>query len=194
MGALLGAAVLLMVQYLPANLSAPEIVARGRTARGTLASGRYIIVDRIRGGGMDRTRTTRIDGPNSIVIVQNGQYTTASGVYNGQGWNQDENGLVLIRSDFRRFVDPNNLALLHPEDPANRVKVLGLTQTQPQEYVIEANPPGGSDQYRYYDAKTFLLDRFVTLDADMHRHVTEFSDYRPVFGTMRPFHIHSYDG
>ena len=143
---------------------------------------------------MDRTRTTRIDGANSIAIVQNGQYVTASGVYNGQGWNQDENGLVLIRSDFRRFVDPNNVALLHPEDPANQVRVLGLTQSQPQEYVIEANPPGGSDQYRYYDAKTFLLDRFVTLDADMHQHVTEFSDYRPVFGTMRPFHIHSYDG
>jgi len=194
MGALLGAAVLLMVGYLPANLSAPEIVARGRTARGTLANGRYVIVDRIRGGGMDRTRTTRIDGANSIAIVQNGQYVTASGVYNGQGWNQDENGLVLIRSDFRRFVDPNNVALLHPEDPVNQVRVLGLTQSQPQEYVIEANPPGGSDQYRYYDAKTFLLDRFVTLDADMHQHVTEFSDYRPVFGTMRPFHIHSYDG
>jgi predicted aspartyl protease len=194
MGALLGAAVLLMVQYLPANLSAPEIVARGRTARGTLATGRYVIVDRIRGGGMDRTRTTRIDGANSIAIVQNGQYTTASGVYNGQGWNQDENGLVLLRSDFRRFVDPNNQALLHPEDKVYGVRVVGLTPTQPQEYVIEVNPPGGSDQYRYYDAKTFLIDRFVTFDADMHQHVTEFSDYRPVFGTMRPFHIHSYDG
>ncbi len=194
MGALLGAAVLLMVSYLPANLSAPEIVARGRTARGTLTTGRYVIVDRIRGGGMDRTRTTRIDGANSIATVQNGQYTTASGVYNGQGWNQDENGLVLLRSDFRRFVDPNNQALLHPEDKAYGVRVLGLTTTQPQEYVIEVNPPGGSDQYRYYDAKTFLVDRFVTFDADMHQHVTEFSDYRPVFGSIRPFHIHSYDG
>ena len=183
-----------MVSYLPANLSAPEIVARGRTARGTLTTGRYVIVDRIRGGGMDRTRTTRIDGANSIATVQNGQYTTASGVYNGQGWNQDENGLVLLRSDFRRFVDPNNQALLHPEDKAYGVRVLGLTTTQPQEYVIEVNPPGGSDQYRYYDAKTFLVDRFVTFDADMHQHVTEFSDYRPVFGSIRPFHIHSYDG
>jgi predicted aspartyl protease len=194
MGALLGAAVLLMVQYLPANLSAPEIVARGRTARGTLATGRYVIVDHIRGSGMDRIRTTRIDGANSIAIVQNGQYTSASGFFNGQGWNQDENGLVLLRSDFRRFGDPNNQALLHPEDKAYGVRVLGLTATQPQEYVIEVNPPGGSDQYRYYDAKTFLLDRFVTLDADMHRHVTEFTDYRAVFNSMRPFHIHSYDG
>jgi predicted aspartyl protease len=194
MGALLAAAVLLMAQYLPANLSAPEIVARSRTARGTLATGRYVIVDRIRGGGMDRVRTTRIDGPNSIAIAQSGQYTNASGFYNGQGWSQDENGLVLLRSDFRRFVDPNNKALLHPEDPANRVSVLGLTTAQPQEYVIEANPPDGSDQLRYYDAKTFLVDRFITFDADMHQHVTEFSDYRPVFGSMRPFRIHNYDG
>ncbi len=194
MGALLAAAVLLMVQYLPANLSAPEIVARSRTARGTLATGRYVIIDRIRGGGMDRVRTTRIDGANSIAVVQNGEYTTASGFYNGQGWNQDENGLVLLRSDFRRFVDPNNRALLHPEDPANRVTVLGLTQTQPQEYVIEANPPDGSDQLRYYDARTFLVNRFITFDADMHQHVTEFSDYRPVFGSVRPFRIHNYDG
>lgn len=143
---------------------------------------------------MDRTRTTRIDGANSTAIVQSGPYTTASGVYNGQGWNQNENGLVLLRSDFRRFADPNNQALLHPEYAVNRVSVLGLTQTQPAEYVIEVNPPGGSDQYRYYDAKTFLLDRFVTFDADMHQHVTEFSDYRRVFQSVRPFRIHSYDG
>lgn len=194
MGSLLAAAVLLMVQYLPTSLSAPDIVAKGRTARGTLAPGRYVIVDRIRGGGVERVRTTRIDGNNSIAIVQSGPYTTASGVYDGQGWNQDENGLVLLRSDFRRFTDPNNQALLHPEDKDYGVRVLGLTTTQPQEYVIEVDPPGGSDQYRYYDAKTFLIDRFVTFDADMHQHVTEFSDYRPVFNTMRPFRIHSYDG
>jgi len=183
-----------MIQYLPANLSAPEIVARGRTARGTLATGRYVIVDRIRGGGIERIRTTRIDGADSIAVTQAGAYTTASGVFKGQGWNQNENGLVLLRSDFRRFVDPNNQALAHPENPAYRVSVLGLTPAQPQEYVVEVNPPGGSDQYRYYDAKTFLLDRFVTYDADMHQHVTEFSDYRPVFQSMRPFRIHSYDG
>lgn len=194
MGGLLAAAVLLMVQYLPTDLSAPDIVAKGRTARGTLAPGRYVIVERIRGGGIERVRTTHIDGNNSMAVVQSGTFTTASGVYNGQGWNQDENGLVLLRSDFRRFADPNNLALLHPEDRANGVRVLGLTATQPQEYVVEVNPPGGSDQYRYYDAKTFLLDRFVTFDADMHQHVTEFSDYRPVFNTVRPFRIHSYDG
>src|SRR5581483_11989101 len=170
MGGLLSAAVLLMVSYLPTNLSAPDIVAKGRTARGTLAPGRYVIVDRIRGGGIERVRTTRIDGNNSIAVVQSGSFTTASGVFNGQGWNQDENGLVLLRSDFRRFADPNNQALLHPEDQAYGVRVLGLTQSQPQEYVIEVNPPGGSDQYRYYDAKTFLLDKFVTFDADMHQH------------------------
>lgn len=181
-------------QYLPANLSAPEIVARSRTARGTLAPGRYVIVDRIRGGGIERMRTTRIDGPNSIAVVTSEAYTTASGVFNGQGWNQDENGLVLLRSDFRRYVDPNNQALAHPENPVYRVSVLGLTRTQPQEYVIEMNPPGGSDQYRYYDAKTFLVDRFVTFDADLHQHVTEFSDYRPVFQSTRPFRIHNYDG
>jgi predicted aspartyl protease len=181
-------------QYLPANLSAPEIVARSRTARGTLAPGRYVIIDRIRGGGIERMRTTRIDGPNSIAIVQAAMYATASGVYNGQGWNQDENGLVLLRSDFRRYVDPNNMALAHPENPAYHVSVLGLTRTAPQEYVVEMNPPGGSDQLRYYDAKTFLVDRFVTFDADLHQHVTEFSDYRPVFQSMRPFRIHNYDG
>jgi len=171
-------------QYLPANLSAPEIVARSRTARGTLAPGRYVIVDRIRGGGIERLRATRIDGPNSIAVVTSKAYTTASGVFNGQAWNQDENGLVLLRSDFRRYVDPNNQALAHPENPAYRVSVLGLTRTQPQEYVIEMNPPGGSDQYRYYDAKTFLVDRFITFDAGLHQHVTEFSDYRPVFQSI----------
>lgn len=181
-------------QYSPADLSAPAILAKARAARGTLVPGKYVIIDRIRVGGIERIRTTHIDHANTIAITEGGGFTSAAGTFNGQSWFQDENGLVLLRSNFRAFEDPNNRALAHPEDPANHVTVLGIAQTQPAEYVVHVNPPDGSEQYRYYDAKTFLLDRFVTLDADMHRHVTEFSDYRPVFGSVRPFRIHSSDG
>lgn len=181
-------------QYAPSVLSAPAILAKARVARGTLLPGTYVIVDRIRVGGIERIRTTRLDHANSIAVTQGGGFTSAAGVFNGQSWFQDENGLVLLRSNFRAFEDPNNRALAHPEDPANHVTVLGISNTQPAEYVVHVNPPGGSEQYRYYDAKTFLLDRFVTLDADLHRHVTEFSDYRPVFESVRPFRIHSSDG
>jgi hypothetical protein len=169
-------------QYAPTPLTAVQVLQKADAAGGDLQPGSYVEVEEDRSGGLDTTSTTHLSGDDWIEYDKTGPFTTATGLYRGQHWQQDENGIVTLLSRFRVKTDPNVLAWDNPGNPAYRVRVLGLTPAQPQEYVLEADPPGGSDQYRYYNAKTFLLDRVVTYAKDRHRHVTEFSDYRTAFG------------
>jgi hypothetical protein len=180
--------------YDPSDLSAVQVFEHARAARGSLENGTYKQIQHLHVGGVDRTSTTYLSGKDWRTTVEGGGYTEAYGFYQGKHWRQNDNGIVVLQSDFRAKVDPNVLALDHPEDPHYRVRALGLTQSEPREYVVEANPPAGSDQYRYYNAKTFLLDRVVTFTKDRYRHVTEYGDYRPVFGETLAFRVHSYDG
>lgn len=159
--------------YAPASLTVAQILAREHAASGALARGQYLEVERSTGGG---------------------PFSTSSGRYQGQSWYRDENGIVVLESGFHGKVDPNALAWKHPEDPTYRVRVLGLTQTTPQEYVVEANPPGGQDEYRYYDAKMFLLDNDVWFGVDRLRHVESYSQYQTLFGETILFQSQYRDG
>lgn len=180
--------------YDAANLSAAQLLQHASDARGSLPGATYTRVEHFHSGGVDRTSTTYLNGDDWRTVVEGGGFSTSYGSYKDQGWHENENGIVVLESDFRSQVDPNVLALEHPEDPKYRVRVLGITQTQPQQYVLEANPPGGDDQFRYYDAKTYLLARVVTYEKDRYRHVTDYGDYRKKFGAQMAFAIHSYDG
>lgn len=181
-------------QYAAAPLNAVQVLDKAKDARGELRPGTFVEVRNSHGSGLDTTSTTFMSGNDYVTRDKTGPFTSASGSYRGQHWRQDENGLVVLSSQFRSKVDPNVLAWKHPENPAYNVRVLGITTTAPPEYVVEANPPGGSDQYRYYDAKTFLLERVVTYAKDRHRHVVTYSDYRTVFGATVAFQTTSGDG
>ena len=181
-------------QYEPATLSAAAVLQKADDARGGLSPGAYVEVVQSHGGGMDTLATTHYDGDDYVEYDKTGPFATAFGSYRGQHWNEDANGIVVLEAQFHRKVDPNVLAWEHPENPAYNVRALGMTSTQPQEYVLEANPPGGSDEYRYYDAKTFLLDRVVRYEKDRYRHVTTYGEYRTVFGQTRWFRRTYSDG
>src|SRR5579884_1627682 len=181
--------------YDPTPLTAKQIFEKAEAAAGKREPGTYKEVERVSGNGVVRMRTSYYDaGGNSKHLLEGGGFTDAWGEFNKQSWEQDENGVVTLQSDFHEKEDPNALALAHPEDPKYRVRVLGLTQSDPREYVVELNPPGGRDTYRYYNAQTFLLDRVVTYARDRFRHVTEYLDYRTMFGETFPYRVHSFDG
>ncbi len=145
-------------------------------------------------GGVDYTVTTLADGDDFRTTSEGGGFSTSYGAYQGQHWQSNENGVVTLRTEFREASDPNALAFQHPEDPKYHVSVLGLTQTQPQEYVLDVNPPNGIDEHLYYNAQTFLLDREVRFERDRYQHTTDYADYRRMFGAMIPQRVHSYDG
>jgi len=180
--------------YEATDLTAKAIFAKYHAARGERAPGNYHEVVHVHTGGVDRTQTTYMDADNYITRYEGGGFSSAEGYYRKQSWDQDENGIVTLRSEFRSQEDPNELALEHPEDPKYNVRVLGITQGAPRQYVVEINPPGGFDQYRYFDASSFLLMRTISFTRDRHRHVTDYSDYRTVYGETIAFALHAYDG
>jgi predicted aspartyl protease len=180
--------------YDPTTLTATALLNKAHDARGTLAPGAYLETMTEHYGGVDYTVTTLEDGDDFRTTSEGGGFTTAYGAYHGQHWQSNENGVVTLRTEFRQASDPNELAFQHPGDSQYRVSVLGLTQTQPQEYVLDVNPPNGIDEHLYYNAQTFLLDREVRFERDRYQHVTDYADYRRTFGEMIPQHIHNYDG
>lgn len=179
--------------YAPATLTAAEILEKATAARGKLEPGAYVEVVHRRSGGLDSTIVSHSNGADELATNTTGRLTSAWGKYRGQSWWQDANGTVLLTTNFHGS-DPNVLAWLHPEDPASRVSVLGVTTDAPPRYVLEANPAGGSDQYRYYDVATMQLVREVTFAKDRHKHVSDFDDFRTVFGRTWAFHSHYSDG
>lgn len=178
--------------YDPTSLTAAQILAKADQATGTRGPGRYISIYAVDGGATKITSV--VDGDDARTTIDAGDSTRAFGVYKGRHWSSDANGIVTLNSNFRGTGDPNVLAMQHPDDPSYQVTVLGMTQTQPQEYVIDVNPPNGIDVHRFYNAKTFLLDRVVRFERDRYQHTTDYSDYRNFFGRMEPGRIHGFDG
>lgn len=175
-------------------MTAVAILNRADQASGKRAPGAFVRVSTDHFGGVDHTVTMVLDDGDWRTTVDGGGFTSMSGSHQGQLWSSNENGIVTLNSNFRAKSDPNVLALKHPENPQYRVTVLGMTQNPPEEYVVDVNPPDGVDVHLYYNAQTFLLDREVRFERDRYHHVTEYSDYRNVFGKMAAWRIHSYDG
>ena len=180
--------------YDPTTLTASAIFAKAGAAYGTLEPAAYVETTLTHTPSVDDTTVTVMQGDDYRTTVTGGGFTDSYGYYQKQSWTQDYNGVTTLRNNFRTKVDPNDLALQHPDDPKYNVHVLGITQTGPRQYVVELNPPGGYDEFRYYDVKTSLLTATVAYTRDRHRHVTDYTDYRNTFGEAVPFRIHSYDG
>lgn len=180
--------------YDPTTLTASDIFAKAHAAYGTRIPGNYTEVETEHRGGVDWTVTTVWKGGDVKSTLTGAGFTSSSGIYQKQPWTQNENGIVTLRSNFRISEDPNLIALRNPDATNSNVKVLGVTQTMPKEYVVEVHPLSGTDEFRYYDAKTFLLAQIANYTSDRYRHVTEYSDYRKTFGMMLAYHVRSYDG
>jgi predicted aspartyl protease len=180
--------------YAPTTLTAVDVLQKAESARGRLASGSYKIVTTSHGSGLDRTAATYIDGDDSIANVVAGPFATAYGTYDKRDWDRDENGIVTVETGFHDRENPNARALDHPEDPANRVTMLGVTGASPSFYAIDVNPPDGEHQTLYYATDTFLLARSVMWATDRLKHVTTYDDYRRVFGSTHAFHSSYSDG
>ena len=190
MFASIAALVALLAASAPVSLTPSQIFVRASAAEGTLVPGTYKIVVQSQSGGLKRLRTSYLDGDDYVAHEVGGPFLTADGSYHGRAWTQDENGIVTFPSGFQNREDPNARALAHPEDPRNRVHVLGITGT-PAQLAVELNPPDGEHEIRYYDPATYLLGRDVVDAKDGLIHVDVYGDYRRVFGEMRAFR-HAY--
>lgn len=180
--------------YAPTTLTAAQILQRARTAAGSLAPGTYTIVAKRHGGGLDATITTYISGEDTRSTEVRGPFTTAWGVYHGQNWHQNANGIVALDSNFAAVEDPNRIALAHAGLPDDGVSVLGETTGANPTYALDVHPQDGPHQIRYYDASTYRLTRVVTWASDRMKHIVTYGSYVAAFGETAARHWHYSDG
>ncbi|HET6895731.1 MAG TPA: aspartyl protease family protein [Candidatus Baltobacteraceae bacterium] len=168
--------------YTPTSLTAQQVFAKARAARGHLKPGAYhSVYERTRGDS-----TTSIDvyeAPLGFMETEReGAFTWANGSYKGTNWSQDENGVVTLDSDFETVSNPFITALSRTPGENSGVRVLGVTTTQPACVVVQVAPRSGLVQQRYYDAKTFLLRRVVTTDYRNLPWTYDYGDYATQYG------------
>jgi hypothetical protein len=152
-------------------------------AVGSGPPGAYRSVEETRSSSGDVWRTdTEWNGGDFRATVREGNFVQSYGSYNGQKWNEDANGLVMQSTSTFQLMDPYASALRGPEAPNSGVALLGMTRTEPKEFVVQVSPSSGLLQRRYYDAQTYLLARREETDYDGHHQVWEYDDYRPAGG------------
>lgn len=179
--------------YAPTTLTAAQVLQRARAARGKLDPGAYEIVSKRHGGGMDSVVTTYIDGNDSLSTETSGPFATSWGVYDGQSWTSDENGVVTLNSNFSAHDDPDRLALANVAEDSS-VTILGETTGAQPAYAIDVHPKNGAHQIRYYDATSFLPTRVVSWGVDRMKHVVTYESYATAFGQTTPRRSHYSDG
>jgi len=179
--------------YDSTSMGAAALLERADNATGTLAPGSYIRTYTSDGSGLHTDGVTKISGADRETVEHTGPFTTAFGVFNGQQWRQNENGVVIEQTGFHDTEDPDVNALAHA-DSSTALRVLGITHDAPQHYVLEVAPHGGPRELRYYDAATYLLDRIEITGADGRPRVWTFSRFRPAFGELIPYTVRYSDG
>lgn len=170
----------------PVEAKVSDILARWKSAVGTEPKGASIedwtFEDNAAKGrerdvhsGTDYRETTTV-GPVSY------QY----GRYQGQGWRQNENGLVVLLADVHKRDALSSAALRDPGNTTD-VRVLGeVTQPEPA-YVVEVAPQGGRKKWLFLSKSTGLLTRTELAFPDRRATVVE-DDYRTTSGYTRSWH------
>ncbi|MGZ3496043.1 MAG: aspartyl protease family protein [Vulcanimicrobiaceae bacterium] len=184
-------------QFKPSTVSVDQVFAKARSARGVLRAGAYHRVARqTNGNGTVSQIDTIEDGDDYVETFRNGDFTTGYGSYRGHDWVQDANGVVTIESGFHEREDPYAAAIRSVQSVTAQpdIKVLGVTQTEPAEIVVELMPRSGLRQRRYYDAQSFLLRRVETTDYDGITTVYAYDNFRTAFGWTFPQTIVYHDG
>lgn len=174
-------------RYDPTTITVAELLTKSRAAAGKLLRGGYHIVESETGDGRSATFDTVEDDDDYVTVVHDGPFTRTYGSSNGTEWSTSENGVVSV-SPNDDTVTPNPYAVfLQTLGQTDDAHILGVTQTEPRAIVLDFKPRNGLEERRFYDAKTYLLQRIETED---YRGTTwsQYDDYRRTFGRMIPFH------
>ena len=145
--------------------------------------------------GLTGTYKTVTDRENWRSTETLGGFTTQSGRYKGERWEQNENGLTTLLHGLHQRNQVSGAALERSElgidDPS--VKLLGTVSQPVNAYVVEINPSSGRHEFLFIDASTYLLDRQESIYTT-GRQVATYSDYHRLDGFMEAWHRHYSDG
>ena len=149
----------------PSDITAPELFKRTDHALESLFKGAYHVVARtLSNQGAVTLAEMAWNGNDYKTTVRQAEFTSSFGENRGTKWRQDANGIVMRSLSFVGQDDPFSFALNRNQDTIVAVKLLGLTNGSAPEYVVEVTPLRDFEQWRYYDAKTYLLSRVEMTD------------------------------
>ncbi len=142
-------------------------------------------------GSLNGSRAYLESGPDFRNEQTLGPARTAEGRSAGKTWRMNANEQVSVGSNLHRE-DDVDAAALH-SNARGGAAIIGQVSTPVDSYVVRVDPQGGRFEYRFYDRKTFLLDRIEEI-RDGRRGTIVFSDYRTTKGLTEPWHVHTSDG
>lgn len=177
----------------PATLTLTEVLHRARLAEGTATTQVFTRRDewKISDGSLSGTRSLIAAGRDFREDETLGPGHTARGRAETKTWQMNENGQVAVGADIHRKDDVDDAAVASPRHAW--VTLIGRVDSPASAYVVKVDPPNGRLEYRFYDAKTFLLDRIEQMRQG-HRWVITLGDYRATQGVTSAWHVHVSDG
>ncbi len=168
--------------YAPVSIAPPELLEKAAAARGSMEGHAYREAQETVNG--ERTIHTDFvtDGNDYVETDADGPFTRSFGSWHGTDWERNPNGVVVHTTDFALTADPFRQALSAPNAPSSKMHVLGITKDEKPSIVLELQPRDALRQRRYYDARTYLLNRIETTEYDGHVHVRTYEEYAPFHG------------
>ena len=157
--------VLMIALLLAQTMTPSDLLQRSAKATGTLTAGTYTEHYVADGQAEHIDGVKQIAGDNYTVVERAGEFVVMWGRYNGQRWHQDENGVVLLDGGFHLKTDDD--AQLGASGAERKMHVIGLTPDG-VDYVLDFELLDGYHEKRYYNAKTYLLDRIERPAAIIH--------------------------
>lgn len=177
----------------PATMTLERLLVANKRAQGALAHG-------VAPTRREQWKTSFGSMTGTLIYVQSGKNfradqtlgpsSTAWGSRDGRAWQMNANGQVAAASGLHRSDDVDNSAF---ERGGAGVTLLGRVVQPVNAFVVRVEPSGGRLEYRFYDAKTFRLDRLEEI-RDGRRFTVILDDYRTTDGLVEPWHIHTTDG
>jgi hypothetical protein len=168
-----------------ALLTPSDVIAKARAAAGSVEPGTYRLEERETLND-DTISYVRIEqGPNYVLTVRDGDFTTAQGRFDGVDWSQNSNGIVFTRSRTSIVQDPFLEALRAPDVASSALRVENDADGNIE---LDVSPRTGMSERRTYDPKTFLLAR-IDYDDPRGRASFIFSAYKRYFGEMIATHV-----
>ncbi len=178
----------------PAAISLDAVLRANARAQGTLAA-------RVPKDRRERWTTTLGSMTGTISDVESGNDFredevlgpdhVAKGRSAGRLWSMNANGQVCFGGGLHRSDEVDAASIRTRTHPG--VALLGRVATPVDAYVVRVQPPNGRLEYRFYDAKTFLLDRIEEI-RHARRLTVSFSDYRTTKGLTEPWRVRVSDG
>ena len=185
-----GASAIAAPRYASSELTLNEMLKKHDAAVGvaTIAAPGRIEEWTLTSSGMTGTEHDVYRGKDYRQTLALGPFLTQRGRYQGDEWEQGENGYTLHLSGYHQRTAVNERALADPSAPESHVSLLGRTESPLSAYVLELAPADGRKERQFYDSHTFQL---VRREAELPGRtlVSTYGDFRVTNGKTEPWRI-----